>query len=232
MTRRPIAEMTVREFTEALASDAPTPGGGTGAAAAGAMGAALVAMFARLTVGRPKFAAHDALLRAVADGAAEAAARLLALAEEDAAAYDAVSAAYRLPKGSDAEQASRKAAVQAALKGACVVPLKVMEECLEVIGLAKTSVPVGNPNAASDGAAGAELAKAAMTVASYNVRINLASIEDPAFQKETRTRLDEIVYMGGASAAEISSQVLDRWKPKPKPTLPLPTPNPHPPGGR
>ena len=113
-------------------------------------------------------------------------------------------------------------AVQGALKMATLVPLRVMEQALEVIGLAKTSIQHGNKNAASDGAAGAELARSALTVASYNVRINLASIDDPAFGKEMRTRLDEIAYMATASANEIASYVLDLWKPPPTPSnLPL-----------
>ncbi len=216
MPTKPFADMAVREFLAALASDAPTPGGGSGAAVTGAMGASLLAMFAALTIGKPKYAAHDALMHAVAAQAGETSDRLMALAEEDTKAYDAVGAAYRLPKATEAEQAARKAAIQAALKGACLVPLKVMEQCLETIGLAKTAIPVGNRNAASDGAAGAELSRAALVVASYNVRINLAAIDDPAYARDMRTRLDEILYMASAATTEISSTVLDLWAPKPK----------------
>lgn len=216
MTTKPFADMTVREFLAALSSDAPTPGGGSGAAVAGAMGAALLRMFAVLTVGKPKYAAHDALMRAVAEQAREACDRFLVLAEEDTKAYDAVGAAYKLPKATEAEQAARKAAIQSALKEACLVPLRVMEQALEVIGVAKTAIPVGNRNAASDGAAGAELARAALVVASYNVRINLALIEDAAFAKDMRTRLDEMGYMATAATTEISSTVLDLWAPRPK----------------
>ena len=140
-------------------------------------------MLAALTIGKPKYAAHDALMKAVALGAGETAERLLALADADAQAYDAVSAAYKLPKATPAEQATRAEAIQAAMKGAIEPPLKVMEECLEAIGLAKNAVAVGNVNAASDGAAGAEFCRSAMTVASYNVRINLVAITDAAYAK-------------------------------------------------
>ena len=218
-------DLTVKGFLDALASDAPTPGGGAGAAVVGALGASLVKMLAGLTVGRPKYAAHDALMKAVVQGAGESAERLLALADEDAKAYDAVSAAYRMPKATPEEQAARTAAVQAAMKGAIEPPLKVMEECLEAIGLAKNAVAVGNANAASDGAAGAEFCRSAMVVAAYNVRINLVSITDAAYAKEIRTRLDEMLYMGAATATEIDSRVQDLWKPKPKPP-PLPGPTP------
>ena len=214
------SDMTLRGFADALASDSPTPGGGSGAAAAGALGASLVRMLAMLTIGRPKYAQHEPLMRAIADGAKDAMDRLLELADADARSYDAVSAAYKLPKGTEAEQEARRAAIQSAMKGAVAPPLRVMEQCLEVIGLAKTAVALGNVNAASDGAAGAELCRAAMNVASYNVRINLVGIDDEGFAKEMRTRVDEILYMGATTASEIDSKVQDMWKPKPKPPRP------------
>lgn len=209
------ADQSVHAFLAALASDAPTPGGGTGAAVVGATGAALVGMLAALTVGRPKYAADEALMRAIVEQAAEHRARLLALADEDARSYDAVSAAYKLPKGTEAEAAARKAAIQAALKGAIEPPLRVMEVCADLVSLAKAAVAKGNPNAASDGAAGAEFARAAMTVAAYNVRINLVAVDDERYAKDVRTRLDEMLYMGTTAASEIDSRVADLWKPKP-----------------
>jgi formiminotetrahydrofolate cyclodeaminase len=216
------ADLTVRGFLDALGSDRPTPGGGTGAAVAGAMGASLVRMLAALTVGRPKYAAQEPLMRAIAQGAGECRDRLLVLADEDARAYDRVSAAYKLPKATEAEQAARKAAIQEALKGAVDVPIRIMEECLETIGLAKNAVQNGNVNALSDGAAGAELCRAALTVGSYNVRINLVSIEDAAFVRAARTRLDEMLHMGLGAVREIDSRVQDAWAPPPSPPPPRP----------
>ena len=217
MSKTSFGDLPVREFLATLASDAPTPGGGTGAAMVGAMGAALVRMLAVLTLGKPKYAQHDALMRAIADGAEEARVRLVELADEDARSYDAVSAAYKLPKETPEQQVAKKAAIERALKGAIEAPLQVMEQCLEVIGLAKNAVPNGNRNAVSDGAAGSEFARSAMVVAAYNVRINLVGIEDAAYAKAMRTRLDEMLYMGGAVASEIDSKVQDLWKPKPPP---------------
>jgi formiminotetrahydrofolate cyclodeaminase len=214
MSTPSFADLTVREFLERLASDTPTPGGGTGAAVVGAVGAALVRMLAVLTVGKPKFASVEPLMQAVAASAGEAVEAFTQLADADARAYDAVSAAYRLPKGSDAEKTARKAAIQAAMRGACEVPLRVMEQCLEVIGLAKNAVLSGNPNAASDGAAGAEFARSALVVAAYNVRINLAALDEDRWSKDVRTRLDEMLYMGSTIATEIDSRVQDLWKPK------------------
>jgi len=216
------ADLTVRDFLAALSSASPTPGGGTGAAVVGAAGAALVRMLAVLTIGKPKYAQHDALMKAVADDAGDAMASLLALADDDARSYDAVSAAYKLPKDTPEQQAAKKAAIEAALKGAIEAPLKVMERCLETIGLAKNAVNSGNRNAVSDGAAGAEFARAAMAVAAYNVRINLVAIEDATYAKNIRTRLDEMLFMGNGVAAEIDSKVQEMWKPKPPPgALPM-----------
>ncbi|MDA1195554.1 MAG: cyclodeaminase/cyclohydrolase family protein [Planctomycetota bacterium] len=202
---------SVATFLERLGSDTPTPGGGTAAAVAGAMGAALVRMLAVLTLGRKKYEQHERLMQAVADQADEERTKLLALAADDAAAYDAVGAAFGLPKETEAEKTARTEAIQVALKGACDVPLRVMERCIEVIALAKTAVQYGNRNALSDGAAGAEFARAAMRVAGYNVRINLSSIKDAAYTKDARTRMEEIEYMGGNAATWIDSHVNETW---------------------
>jgi formiminotetrahydrofolate cyclodeaminase len=206
------ARETVGGFLERLGSASPTPGGGTGAAVAGAMGASLVRMLAMLTIGKPKYKDHEPLMQAIADGAAEAGAALLDLATKDAAAYDLVSAAYRMPKETEEQKRARSAAIQEALRGAIEPPLQVMERCAEVIGLAKNAVVRGNRNAVSDGAAGAELCRAALRVASYNVLVNLASVEDEAYRKWTRTRVDEMSYMAAAVATEIDSHVRDLWK--------------------
>ena len=211
MSEHDFSSPSVEAFLASLASATPTPGGGTGAAIAGAMGAALVRMLALLTVGREKYAAHEALMQAIADQAEDERLALMDLAAQDASAYDAVGAAFKLPKATDEEKAARREAIQAAMKGACDVPLRVMERCLEVIALAKTAVQHGNENAVSDGAAGAELARAAMRVASYNVKINLGSIKDPAYLAAARSRMDEIDYMGGNAAAFVDSHVNDIW---------------------
>lgn len=213
MSEHDFRSPSVSRFLDELGSDRPTPGGGTGAAVAGAMGAALVQMLAELTLGRKKYAQHEELMKAIADQAAAERATLLALAEKDAAAYDAVGAAFKLPKATDEEKAARQEAIQAAMKGACEVPLEVMQHCLEVIGLAKNAVARGNVNAASDGAAGAELCRAGMRIASYNVKINLGSIKDEAYVQHTRTRMDEMAYMGTAVAGEIDSRVNELWQP-------------------
>jgi len=213
MSNHEFRSPSVSDFLEALGSASPTPGGGTGAAVTGALGASLVRMLALLTVGREKYADHEELMQAVAEHAAEEQANLMNLAAEDAGAYDAVGAAFKLPRESDEDKAARTAAIQEALKGACEVPLKIMERCLEVIALAKTAVTRGNTNAASDGAAGAEFARSALKVASYNVRINLASIKDTEYVNAATSRMEEMFYMASNAASEVETHVMDLWKP-------------------
>jgi formiminotetrahydrofolate cyclodeaminase len=212
MSEHDFRSPAVETFLDGLGSDSPTPGGGTGAAIAAAMGAALVQMLAELTLGRKRYADHEELMRAIAEQAAAERGTLLDLAAKDAGAYDAVGAAFKLPKQTDAEQAARRDAIQTALKGACEVPLEVMQHCLEVISLAKHAVQRGNVNAVSDGAAGAELCRAGMRIAGYNVKINLGSIKDEEYVKNARTRMDEMAYMGTAVANEIDSHVNELWQ--------------------
>jgi formiminotetrahydrofolate cyclodeaminase len=211
MSEHDFGSLTLDAFRDVLGSDTPTPGGGSGAAVTGAMGASLVRMLAVLTTGRKKYVEHEPLMQAIAEQAAEEGAKLMALATEDAGAYDAVSRSFKLPRESDEEKAARTSAIQDALKGACEVPLRIMERCCEVIALAKNAVLYGNTNAISDGAAGAELARAALKVASYNVRINLGSIKDADYVKAASGRMDEMLHMGIGAATYVDGHVSEMW---------------------
>lgn len=173
---RSTAGPTLGDWTDAVASSSPAPGGGTVSAVAGAMAAALAAMVGRLTVGRKKYAAVDGEFRQLVDGAETLRVRLMRLGDEDAAAFNAVSAAYALPKE---PEAPRKAAIQAALVGAARVPLETLRAAREVAGLAARAAEAGNRNAVSDAGVGAMLAGAAARGAAYNVRINVAGMPNP-----------------------------------------------------
>lgn len=175
-----LADLTLKDLLEQTAAGTPVPGGGSLAAMTGAVGAALAEMVARLTAGRAKFAAADAEMRTLAERAQTLRGALLADMERDAAAYTAVMQAFQLPRDTAAEKQRRTEAVQTALEHAARVPLAVAEKALAVMELAQTAVRSGNPNAASDGAVGAMLARAALQGACFNVRINLQSIHDPA----------------------------------------------------
>jgi glutamate formiminotransferase/formiminotetrahydrofolate cyclodeaminase len=165
-------------FVASVASSAPVPGGGSVAAHAGALAAALAQMVAGLTTGRKKYAAVDAEMKALALDAVSLGNRLAALVKEDSDAYALVSAAYKLPTEPDDAAARRAAAVQAALVKAAEVPLETARACTAVAALAVTCARLGNANAVSDAGVAALLAEAACKGASYNVRINVAAMAD------------------------------------------------------
>jgi glutamate formiminotransferase/formiminotetrahydrofolate cyclodeaminase len=179
-------------FLDLLASPEPTPGGGTTAAVAGAAGAALVSMVARLTRGKTGYEEHDARMQAIALEADRAREEFLDLGDRDAEAFDAVMAAYRRPKDTDEEKAARGEAIQRGLAGAADVPLRVARLATSGLDLAREVTEVGNANAASDGAAGAQLLAAAANAALANVEINAASIKDAALAERLRAEAGQL----------------------------------------
>ena len=165
-------------FVASVASNAPVPGGGSVAAHAGALAAALAQMVAGLTVGRKKYAAVDAEMKALVLDAVSLGNRLAALVREDAGAYALVSAAYKLPTEPADASVRRAAAIQAALVKAAEVPLETARACAAVAALAVTCARLGNTNAVSDAGVAALLAEAGCKGAAYNVRINVAAMTD------------------------------------------------------
>ena len=180
-----LTSLSFTELTARLASREPIPGGGSAAAMAGAIGAALVAMVAELTIGRPDAAAHEPALRELRDDAVAHRDLLQRLAEQDAAAYEAVVTARRLPRETDDERAARSAQLGRAMVAAAEVPLRTAEVAAEVLDLAHRIAPIGNPNAVSDAGVGAQLASASVRGAILNVRINLPYLPADAPLRET-----------------------------------------------
>ena len=178
-----------RDLRGALASDAPTPGGGTASAAAGAMGASLLTMVLALTLPKEKFAAVADELRPIAAEAERAAERLERLMNEDAASFDAMVAARKLPKETEDEKAARTAAMAEAALHAAQVPMETARCAATLLSRVPLVAEKGNPNAASDAGVAALLLAAAAEGALLNVGINLGSIKDPAaiqaMEKET-----------------------------------------------
>ena len=165
-------------FVAAVASPSPVPGGGSVVAHVGALGAALAQMVAALTIGKKKYAAVDAEMKEVALSAAALVSELSGLVARDATAYAAVAEAHRLPKEPAVVATLRSAALTRALLVAAAVPLETARACVRVAELAATVAEKGNTNAASDAGVAALLAEAACKGASYNVRINVASLDD------------------------------------------------------
>lgn len=174
---------TIETFLAQLAARVPAPGGGATAALHAAQAAALVAMVARYS-DSAKFADHAEEITTVTATADRLRENALALAEEDAAAFTAVTQAYGLPKATPAEAAARSAAIAQALVAAAHVPAIVIAVSERVLSLAEQLLPIGNRNVISDVAAAAEAARAAATTARVNVEINLGGIKDPVIWGE------------------------------------------------
>jgi len=165
-------------FLDAVASSDPVPGGGSVAAYAGALAAALIRMVAGLTLGKKKYAAVEAEIAVIASSASTLMEKLEGLVASDAVVYSEVSTAYKMPTNSEAEIDARKQAITTALLAAAEVPLETARACAGVADLAADVAAKGNANAITDAGVAALLAEAGCKAAAYNVRINVASLED------------------------------------------------------
>jgi formiminotetrahydrofolate cyclodeaminase len=181
-----LTDQTVAELLAAFRSPDPTPGGGSAAALAGAVGASLLAMVSALP--KPKAASDDEILRLRVAGqrCTELAGQLTALVDRDSDAYDLVVQAYRMPNASDDEKAARTAQIQRALRVAIDAPLDVMRACDEAMTHGAAIGEFGNPNASSDVQVGLELLGAGLRGAKLNVDINLGRITDAAYAEAVR----------------------------------------------
>ena len=210
--------MVDTEFVEALASKAPTPGGGGASAYAGALASALASMVGNLTVGKKKYADVEERMRAELVELDDTRAHLLSLIDEDARAFEPLAAAYGMPKDTDAERAAQNAALQKALVGACEVPLEIMACCLQVIESCVFVARHGSVLALSDAGAGAVLAKAALMAASLPFMqeqgagsiINIGSMDDVERADVYRNQMEDLLAAGGAMADEVYADVVKR----------------------
>jgi formiminotetrahydrofolate cyclodeaminase len=184
---------SIQAYLDRLASPEPEPGGGSVAALVGALGAALVTMVTDLTLGKEKFAAVQEDMAELRKEAERLRAELQDLVTEDARAYAAVAAAMKLPKETDEEKQQREQVLQAALRRAAEVPLRVAEGALAVAKLSLPAGEMGNPHAVSDAGVAVILADAAAQSAALNVRINLAWISDQEFNRACWTRIEAIL---------------------------------------
>lgn len=184
-------ERSVNDLLAAFRAPEPTPGGGSAAALAGAMGASLLAMVAGLP--KSKAATEEDAARLAAAGArcTELAHTLAGLIDRDSEAYGLVMAAYKRPKGTDEEKAARSAAIQDAFRAAIETPLDVMRACAAAAEQGVVIASLGNPSAASDGQVGFELLGAALRGAKMNVDINLTSVKDAEYVTRIRRDVEE-----------------------------------------
>lgn len=198
---------TAKEFLAAIASSDPVPGGGSVAAYAGALSAALIRMVAGLTLGRKKYAAVEPEMTIVAGTAESLSEALSRLVERDAEAYAAVSAAYKLRKESPSDLEHRQKTITAALLGAAEVPLETARLCSQAASLAADIARKGNSNAITDAGVAALLADAGCRGAAYNVRVNVSSLDDRSLGAHLEKEAARLASESASSAREAAAAV-------------------------
>ena len=187
-----LVDLKVKSFLDEVASESPAPGGGSVAALAGALGAALSAMVCNLTLNKEKFASVHDEIEEVLERCEHTRERLTDIIDKDTEAFNKVIDAIKLPKDTEEEQKKRKKELQKALKGAALVPLETARLCAEVIELSKVVAQKGNQNSITDAASSAIIAEAGFRAAILNVKINLASIKDKKFVEEISYEIEMI----------------------------------------
>jgi len=185
-----LTKLSCQEFLGKLASNAPTPGGGGGAAMAGALAVALTSMVGNLTVGKEKFAQYEAEVQELLAKAEALRMKMFLLVNADAEVFNNFMVCYRMPKNTDEEKQARNQAIQNAAKEAAEVPLKIAESCLEIMKLAERIAIIGNPGAITDAAVSSIMARAALRSAVYNVVVNLKLIKDEAYNQAMYAELE------------------------------------------
>jgi formiminotetrahydrofolate cyclodeaminase len=170
------------------------------------MAAALGRMVCNLTIGKAKFADREPRLREIRQKLEGLGERLRELIAEDAASFEAVLSAYRLPKETDEQKAARTESIQAAIRVAVSVPLETAERTFEVLKLLRELADSGNPSAISDVAVGSQLAQAAIKGASHNVAANLGTMTDRDKAREADQRVKALVEDAQALAAEVEAK--------------------------
>lgn len=193
-----------------LAAGTATPGGGSAAAHTGAMGAALVAMVGRLTVGKKKYAEVEAEAQRMIGEAETLRDRMAAAVEEDAQAFEAVMTALRMPKERESEQLARNQALQDATVHAGEVPLAVARDAAKVIALASEMASIGNANAITDAATAASLAHAALHSAGLNVRINAGGLDDQELAERWQNEVKELESAADERLKTIRATLVER----------------------
>jgi formiminotetrahydrofolate cyclodeaminase len=200
----------VKSFLDELASSAPAPGGGSVAALAGALGAALISMVNNLTLGKEKYAAVQDDIKALLGKSESLRQKLADLLEEDVVVYTRLNQTMKMPRDTEEQKAARARAMDRDLKAAAEVPLRVAEACVAVMDLCRPVAEKGNANAVSDVGVGILMAEAGLRSAALNVLINLGWIKDAAYVSQTRQKLDALMKGKPALRDEIYQLVVSR----------------------
>lgn len=203
-------EQSIDAFLEDLCSKAPVPGGGGASAIVGALASALTHMVGALTVGKPKYASVEAQMRDLLEQAQSLKERFLLLMDEDAAAFEPLAQAYRLPKNTEAEQAEKARVMEEALKSAVQPPMAIMEACAEAFPLISFAAEHGSVVAVSDAGVAASFCRAALEGASLNVFINTQGMQDRAHAEALNSRARQLLAQYGEAADDLVRSVISK----------------------
>ncbi|MBM7614205.1 cyclodeaminase/cyclohydrolase family protein [Alkaliphilus hydrothermalis] len=203
-----LASVGLNEFLNKTASSDPVPGGGSAAALSGATAAALTEMVAKLTVGKKKYVEVEEEMKAIAEKAASLREKLMKDIDRDADSFNEVMGAFKLPKETDEEKATRSKSIQEATKKAAEVPLEVAKDAFGMMEMIEAVVVKGNASAVTDGAVAAMMARTAVLSAIYNVKINLSSIKDEAFVADLTQQVKQLEEAAVAKEQVILGKVM------------------------
>ena len=201
-------KLSVEDFTEALRSKAPVPGGGGSSALVAALGAALGGMVVALTVGKPKYTDVEDKMIQIGEQLKRLQFELLSLIQEDAKAFEPLSKAYGLPARTDQEITEKQRIMEDALRKAAVPPFKIMKKCSELIEILETLVLAGNKLVISDTAVGALFCKSALHSADLNVLINTSMMKDRQYAESLEHETKGMLEAYSAKAEAVYTMAL------------------------
>ena len=201
-----LIDKTFQELVDAVSSKSATPGGGSIAAAAGALGAGLIAMVCRFTIGNKKYQEHWDEFEKILSDVEILRNELVELVDKDSEAYNDIVLTFKL-KSEVSDEQSFQTKLQAAYQHAAEVPLSTSEKSFEVLKLARIAVEKGNENTITDAGVGAQMAFAGIVGAGLNVKINLKSIEDENFKTKISSEILELEKTARLILAKITENV-------------------------
>ena len=202
-----LANLKITEYLEKAAEGTAVPGGGSVAALNASLAAGLIEMVANLTIGKKGYEAVEEEMKDISRESKELREKLTSAIDRDASAYSEVMAAFKLPKATAQEKELRKQVIQRAFKHAALVPMEVANQAVKVIDLAGRAVDGGNRNAVTDGVVAAMNARTAVLAALYNVKINLASIEDDELVNKLTREINALEQQAKSKEQEILANV-------------------------
>ena len=207
-----LIDKKISNFLDELASNSPTPGGGSVAALAGALGAALISMVGNLTVGKKKYEDVEEDIKKIISSSEKLRYELSQLIEEDVKVFNNFMATYKMPKETEDEKKVRAEKIQESLIEAAKVPLRVAYKCLDILSLSKEVAEKGNVNVVSDAGVAVLMAEAALESAILNVKINLKMIKDEKVKTELSSSIKELLLKEKGQKEKVLKIVEERMK--------------------